>query len=80
MGRAKLTVALRGGGGLQHRRQRFAVQCAALTQVGGLVHPPGRLGAADPQPIGQHRGQFAAQYRRLHAGQLVDQRVLDRRL
>ncbi len=34
---AELAVALRGGGRRQHRLQRFAVQRAALTQIGSLM-------------------------------------------
>ncbi len=37
MAGAEVAVALRGGGRGQHRRQRFAVQRAALTQISGLM-------------------------------------------
>ena len=76
---AEVAVALRGSGGLQHRRQRLPVEGPPLTQLGGLMHPPGCLGPADPQPIRQHRGQLPAQHRSIFTGQLVDQRVLDGR-
>ena len=65
MAGAEVAVALRGGGGLQHRRQRFPVQRPPLTQIGGLVDAPRGVGAADPQPVRQRRGQFAAQLGRL---------------
>ena len=74
---AELPVALPGRGGLQHRRQRFTVQRPPLAQIGGLMHPPRGLGPADPQPVGQHRGQLAAQHRRVLTDQLIDQRMLD---
>ena len=52
MAGTEVAVALRGGGGFQHRRQRFPVQRPPLTQIGGFVDAPGGVGAADPQPVG----------------------------
>ena len=73
-----LAVALRLGGRGQHRRQGFTVQRPPLTQVGGLMNAPRRLGAADPQPVRQRRGQLATQLGRISLfGELVDQWVLD---
>ena len=77
----ELAVALRLGGRGQHRLQGFAVQSPPLAEVGGLVDAPRGVGAADPQPVGQHRGQLAAQLGRVGLfGELVDQWVLDGRV
>ena len=58
--------------------QGFAVQSPPLAQVGGLVDAPRCFCAADPQPVGQRRGQLAAQLGRIGLlGELVDQRVFD---
>ncbi len=71
---------LRGGGGRQQRRQRFPGQPDAGAQVGGGVHPPGGLGAADQRRLGDRMRKPATQLRRAGvAGQRVDQRMLDRR-
>ena len=78
MAGAEVAVALGFGGGGQHRRQRFAGRWPPLAEVGGFVDAPGGLGAADPQPVGQRRGQLATQLGRLGLrAELVDQRVLD---
>ena len=77
----QLPVALRLGRRGQHRLQRFTVQRPPLAQIGGLVDAPGGVGAADPQPVGQHRGQLATQLGRVGLfGELIDQRVLDGRV
>ncbi|VBA41284.1 hypothetical protein LAUMK191_03931 [Mycobacterium attenuatum] len=77
LGRADMAVALRGSGGAELRRQRLAGQRAAVTELGGLRHPPTGLRPRDPQPGGQRRGQPPAQL--LLAGlldDLVDQCML----
>jgi hypothetical protein len=51
---------LGGGGGRQHRGQRFAGQRAAFTQVGGFVDPSGGVGAADQRRVGDRVGECAA--------------------
>nr|VTP00683.1 hypothetical protein BIN_B_02544 [Mycobacterium kansasii] len=74
---ADMAAALGGSGGAQLRRQRFAGQRAALTEFGGLRHPPAGLCPRDPQPGGQRRGRPPAQL--LLAGlldDLVDQCML----
>lgn len=68
---------LRGGGGRQHRRQRFAGQSVAWSQVGGLVDAPGGFGAADQCRLGDRVGEFSAQFFGGGlAGNGIDQRVL----
>jgi hypothetical protein len=77
---AEVAVALRLGGGGQRRRQRLTVQRPAPAEVGGFVHTPGGFGPADPQPVRQRGGQLAAQLGGIGLlGELVDQRMLDRR-
>ena len=77
----EIAVALRLRGRGQHRRQGFTVERPPFTQIGGLVNPTTGLGAADPQPVGQRRGQLATQLARISlGGELIDQCVLDRRL
>ena len=67
-----------GSGGRQHRRQSLAVQRPPLAEVGGFVHTSRGFGAADPQPVGQRRGQLAAQLGRIGLlGELIDQGVFD---
>ena len=74
----ELTVALRGGGRGQHRRQRLTVQRPPLTQILGVMDPPRRLGAGDPQPVSQRRSQPATQLAGTGlGGELVDQGVFD---
>ena len=71
-------VALRLGGGGQHRLQGLAVERPTLTQIGGFVNPARRLGSGDPQPVGQRPGQCAAQLGRVGlVAELVDHRMLD---
>ena len=73
-----VAIALCFGGRGQHRRQRLTVQRPPLTEVGGLMDAPRRLGAADPQPVSQRRGQLATQLGRIGLfGELVDQCVFD---
>ncbi|OBF67953.1 hypothetical protein A5753_02710 [Mycobacterium sp. 852002-51971_SCH5477799-a] len=73
-------VSLRGRGGGQHRRQRFAGQSPSRTQVGGFSDAAGCLGAADQCRLCNRMRQRAAQ---LLCGGLtgerVDQRMLHRR-
>jgi hypothetical protein len=77
----EVAVALRCRGRGQHRLQGFTVERATLAQVLRFMDPPGGLGAADPQPVSQRRGQPATQLGRIGLlGELVDQRVFDGRL
>jgi hypothetical protein len=74
----EFAVALRLRGGRQQRLQWFAVQGLTFAEVGGIVDAAGRLGAGDPQAVGQRCGQCPAQLG--HVGlfaELVDQRMLD---
>jgi hypothetical protein len=43
---AQPSLPLGGGGGRQHRGQRFAGQRAAFTQLGGVMDASGGVGAA----------------------------------
>jgi hypothetical protein len=73
-------LALRGSGGRQQRRQPFPGQRAARAQIGGLGHPPRRLSARDPQPVGHHMRQLAAQLLGIRLlGSLIDQLMLGHR-
>ena len=78
MAGTQLPVALRFGRRGQHRLQRFTVQRPTLAQIGSLMDAPRGLGAADPQPISQRRGQLAAQLGRIGLlGELIDQCVFN---
>ena len=80
MAGAEIAVALCFGGRGHYRLQRFAVQRPPLTQIGGFVNAPGRLGAGDPQAVGQRRCQLAAQLGLVGLfAELVDHRMLDGR-
>ena len=75
----ELALALGGGGGRQHRRQRLAGQCVAWSQIGGLVDAPGGFGAADQRRLGDRMRELAAQlFGGGLAGNGIDQRVLER--
>ncbi len=79
MGGAEVPGALGGGGGLQPRRQRLTGDRPTLAQILGLADAPTGFGAADPQPIGQHRRQPAPQLALTGLlADLIDQRMLHR--
>ncbi len=67
---ADMACTLSGRGGGQLRCHRFTGQGAALPELGGIADAPAGLGAGDPQPGGQRRGQLPAQL--LLAGLLAD--------
>ena len=78
--RSDVPGSLRLGSCGQHRRQWFAGDRFALTEIGGFAYAPRCIGAGDAQSIGQCRGQLAAQLRRIGLlADLVDQRVFDGR-
>ncbi|BCO89526.1 hypothetical protein MINTM015_27830 [Mycobacterium paraintracellulare] len=80
MGGAEFTAGLGGGGGGQHRGQGFTGQAVARAQIGGVFDPPGGLGVADPQPVGDRLIQRAAEFFDAGlAGQVIDQRMLSHR-
>jgi hypothetical protein len=71
-----IPVALRGGGGFQPRRQRFASERLTRPQVVGFVDASAGFAAADPQSISQRVRQLAAQLGLAGlAGQSIDQRM-----
>jgi hypothetical protein len=73
-----LALHLRGRG--QQRRQPFPAQRPARAQIGRLGHPPRRLSARDPQPVGHHMRQLAAQLPGIRLlGSLIDQLMLGHR-
>ncbi|GFG66257.1 hypothetical protein MKUB_37470 [Mycobacterium kubicae] len=54
-------VALGLGGGAEIGRQGLSGQGVALAEVGGFGQAAVGFGAGHMQPVGQHRGQSAAQ-------------------